>query len=141
MNNETDDYDPDFGYMQHNGIDAWDCNVSADFPHPPTYYFAIHLWEHEENPTECQRQRIRWLKARYAFLWPALARTIVELHPELTDVSQLNGAIRDWVGVHLSEFREDSVELVFNLDLPNEQNRGYFITLSELGIEEAHIAD
>ena len=137
----SDDYDADFGYMQHNGTDAWDCNVSAEFPHPPTYYFAIHLWAVDLSPTECQRQRIRWLKEQYTGLWPSLAQTIVDLHPGLSNSSQLDHAMREWVSVHLGEHHEDSLELVYDLNLPSEVNRGFFISITEAGIGKAFVAD
>lgn len=141
MSPETDDLDPDFGAMQYNGIDAWVCNVCFEFPHPPTYYFALHVWAPETGPTAQQRATIRELKARYAELWPALASAIVNIHPRLTKTDELAGAMRDWVSVHLGEHSECSVELAYDLALEGEGSRMYFIRLDDWRIAEAVIAD
>jgi hypothetical protein len=141
MSTDEEQYDDDFGYMQFNEIDAWDCNVSADFPHAPTYYFAIHIWGDESGPSELQRKRIRWLKREYSSLWPEIAETICNLHPDLKKASQVAAAMRDWVLVHLGQHGEESVEIVYDLDLPDEGNRGFFISVSDLGITKAFVAD
>ena len=141
MTADDDQYDADFGYIQFNEIDAWDCNVSAKLPHPPTYYLALHIWSDEGGPTELQRQRVRWLKRDYVRLWPQIAETICRLHPDLTDSSQLTGVMRDYLSVHIGEHSEDSVQLVYDLDLPDEGTRGFFISVTETGVIGAFVAE
>jgi hypothetical protein len=141
MTPETRDHDPDFGAMQYDGIGAWDCHICFEFPHPPTYYFAVHVWASETGPSSVQQATLRRLKEKYADLWPSLASTIVDLHPTITKREELAEAMRDWVSVHLGEHSEDSVEFVYDLDLEGEGTRGYFIRLEDWKIVEAVVAE
>lgn len=88
MSSDADDLDPDFGLMHFN-IDAWNCTVSFEFPHPTTSYFAIHVWAPETGPTEDQRVAMRRLKAEYGRLWPRIAKAIVTLHRTLRTTAEL----------------------------------------------------
>lgn len=141
MSSVGDEHDPDFGAMQFNGFDAWDCNVCAEFPHRPTYYFAVHLWASESGPTAAQRMRLRRLKQQYTSLWPSIASTIINLHQTLTEHDQVTCAMRNWVSVNLGEHSEDSIELVYDLNLPDEGTRGYFINLTDDEVGEAFVAE
>lgn len=139
MANRMNKADPDFGEMQFNGLDAWDCHFAFDLPHPPTWYFAIHVWADERGPTERQRQVMRWLPAAYAGLWPNVANRIIGLHPGLQDREALR--LREWVSVYIGEDSEDSLQLVYDLDEPEDGNRAYFITISDGNIVDAYVAD
>ena len=141
MSSAPDELDPDFGAMQFNGFDAWDCNVCSEFPHPPTYYFAVHVWASESGPSDAQRMRLRKLKQQYASLWPSIASTIVILHPTLAESNQVTCAMRDWVSVNLGEHSEDSIELVYDLNLPDEGTRWYFVNLTDDEVGEAFVAE
>ena len=132
--------DLDFGVMQFNGIDAWDCSAIVDLPHPRTRFFTIHVRGDEKGPTELQRQRIRWLKVAYDDLWPRIAEAIGRLHPDLSDPEEVTSALRSWIGVRIGEHANDSIELVYVLNLPNEGARGFFVTVSESGVGEAYAA-
>lgn len=136
----TSDGDADFGQMRK-GIDSWDCRVKFDFPHPPTQYFAVHVWASDSGPSKIQRQALRRLKKQYTTLWPSITSTIVGLHPTINENAQVEAAMREWVSVHLGEHQEDSIELVYDLDLPDEGTRGFFIRLEDDGIVEAVIAE
>jgi len=64
----------------------------------------------------------------------------VTRHPTITENKQVEAAMREWVSFHLGEHQEDSIELVFDLDFPDEGIRGYFFHLEGDGIGEAVIA-
>jgi hypothetical protein len=132
--------DPDFGEMQFN-IDAWDCRVKYDFPHGNTHSFAIHIWSDDSGPSEAQRVAFRELKSRYHQLWPGIASGILGVHPTLKSVDDLNGSTSQFVAVHLGEHAEHSVELVYDLALPGEGSRGYFVLLAGWKIKEVIVAD
>jgi hypothetical protein len=132
--------DPDFGEMRFN-IDAWDCRVKYDFPHRHTHSFAVHIWSKDTGPSEAQRVAFRELKSRYHQLWPEIASGILGVHPTLKSVDDLNESISPFVAVHIGEHAEDSVELVYNLSLPTEGSRGYFVSLYEWKVKEVIVAD
>lgn len=133
--------DPDFGLMKHNNIDAWDCRLNGDFPHANTRQWAVHVWASEAGPSNAQRSKFRELKSRYAKLWPEIAHGIVSVHTGLTSVDELNASTPDYVSVHLGEYSENSVELVYNLNLADEGSRGYFVMLDEWKVEEVVVAE
>ena len=141
MNSMTEYSDPDFGRMKHNTIDAWDCRVEFDFPHGKTNYFAVHIWAHSEAPTKKQRKIFRELKTRYDGLWPDIASSIIMVHKEIESQAELEAAMREWVAVHLGEHDEDSLELVIDLDFPDEGTRGYFIPIENWNVGKAVIAE
>lgn len=62
-------------------------------------------------------------------MWPEIATRILALHPTLTEISQVENAMPETIGVHLGEHHESSIELVYDLDLPDEGNCGYFIEI------------
>lgn len=121
--------DPDFGAMKYNGIDAWDSRVEFDFPHRHSRAFAVHVWACATGPSAAQRIRFRQLQARYGALWEDIGPRIVAAHPTLASVEALNNSTSEHVGVHLGECSEESVELIYTLDLPDEDGRAYFVPL------------
>ncbi len=133
--------DLDFGVMEYNGIDAWDCRVQFSFPHKNTQFFAIHLWARENGPTEKQRLRLRGLKNRYESLWPEIASRIITVHERLRTTNDVGAAMSERLSVHIGEHAEDSVEIVIDIKLPGESYRGYFISLEEWKIGNAVPAD
>lgn len=132
--------DLDFGVMHFNGIDAWDCSAIVELPHPLTRYFAIHIWCDEEGPTEFHRQRIRWLKVAYDNLWPQIVESICRLHPDLKTVEDVTAVMPSWIGVHLGEHGNESIELVYHLHLPNDGTEAIFVTVSESGVGDVVVA-
>ena len=126
---ETEMSDPDFGTMTYNGIDAWDCRVGFEFPHPKACYWAVHVWAPATGPSDSQRLRFRELKSRYSELWAAISHALVNVHPTLTSLDDLNNSTSECVAVHLGEHDEGTVEIVYTLGLPEEGGRGYFVPL------------
>lgn len=47
----------------------------------------------------------------------------------------------EWVMVHLGEHFEESVELVYNLNLAGEDHRGYFVRLDDWEVFDAFVAE
>ena len=133
--------DPDFGMMQHNGIDAWDCRVEFAFPHPGARFFAVHLWASQDGPSERQRDVFRQLQSRYRELWPNIAKALLAIHQALESADDLNNLVTEHVGVHIGEQAEDSVELVYTLVLADEGNRAYFVPLRNWKIVDVIMAD
>lgn len=134
--------DPDFGSMKFNGIDAWDCRVDFDFPHPKTKYFAIHLWQYDPaGPTSAQRECLRRLKEQYAQLWPDIAGKIIAVHETVRTQKEVEDAMPQRLAAHIGEQGEDAVELVIDLDLPGEGSRGYFIPIVDWQVQDAIVAE
>lgn len=133
--------DPDFGLMRHNGIDGWDCRVAFDFPHGKARSFAVHIWASEDGLSETQRLAFRQLKSRYDQLWPEIAKGILAVHQTLKSADELNDSVSEFVAVHIGEHAEDSVELVYDLDLQGEGSRGYFVPLSNWTVNEVIVAE
>ena len=51
--------------------------------------------------------------------------------------------MRERVGVHIGELHENSIELelVIELDLPDEGTKGYFIPLENWSVKDAIVAE
>lgn len=134
--------DPDFGLMKYNGFSAWDCRIDFQFPHPSSKYFAVHIWSSDETgPSQQQRETFRELKWRYESLWPAIASSIVAVHASITDSFDVAKVMRERVAVHIGELDENSIELVIELDLPDEGNKGYFIPIENWSVKNAIVAE
>lgn len=133
--------DPDFGTMTYNGIDAWDCQVDFEFPHCESSVFAVHLWAPATGPSEAQRIRFSELKSRYKNLWGSIGREIVAAHPTLDSIEALEDSTSKWVAVHLGEHSEESLELVYTLNLAKEGGRAYFVPLDDWEVSTVVIAD
>lgn len=77
----------------------------------------------------------------YDQLWVNVADELVALHPELATPDEVSTHLRDRVAVHIGEHEEDSVELVYEFDLPGEGIRGFFLRVAGARVIEAFIAD
>ena len=134
--------DVDFGRMKYNGFSAWDCQIDFTFPHPSSKYFAVHVWSNDESgPSSIQRETFRKLKQQYATLWPDIASQIIAVHATLREPTEVAKAVRERVAVHIGEQDEQSLELVFELDLPGEGSKGYFIPIIDWSVKEAIVAE
>lgn len=136
--------DPDFGQMKYNGFSAWDCRIDFQFPHPSTKYFAVHICSSDEiGPSQQQRETFRELRRRYEALWPAIASGIVAVHASITDPFDVAKVMRERVAVHIGELHENSIELelVIELDLPDEGTKGYFIPIENWSVKDVIVAE
>lgn len=134
--------DPDFESMKYNGFSAWDCRIDFQFPHSSSKYFAVHIWSSDETgPSDQQRETFRELKRRYESIWPAIASSIVAVHASITDSFDVAKVMRERVAVHIGELDETSIELVIELDLPDEGTKGYFIPIENGSVKNAIVAE
>ncbi len=134
--------DPDFGQMKYNGFSAWDCRIDFRFPHLSSKYFAVHIWSNDETgPSQLQRETFRELKQRYESLWPEVASRIVAVHASLVSPIEVAKVMRERVAVHIGEHDEKSIELVIELDLPDERTKGYFIPIENWIVKDAIVAE
>ncbi len=135
-------HDPDFGQMKYNGFSAWDCRINFQFPHPSSKYFAVHIWSNDETgPSQLQRETFRELKRRYDSLWPAIASRIVAVHASLPNPSEVAKVMRERIAVHIGELHDNSIELVIELNLPDEGTKGYFISIENWSVKDAIVAE
>ena len=133
--------DADFGEMVFNEIDAWDCRLSYDFAHQKTRKFAVHIWADANGPTELQRDQFKTLKTKYSELWPQIAKNMIACHDKLATIDDVADAMSAHISVHIGEHNETSVELVIDLDLPDEGFRGYFMPIENGTVGNVVVAD
>lgn len=134
--------DPDFGQMKYNGFSAWNCRIAFQFSRPSSKYFAVHIWSNDETgPSQQQRETFRELKRRYESLWPEVASRIVAVHASLVSPFEVAKVMRERVAVHIGEQDEKSIELVIELDLPDEGTKGYFIPIENWIVKDAIVAE
>ncbi|MDM4019435.1 hypothetical protein [Roseiconus lacunae] len=134
------DPDPILGSCTFNGLDAYDCSRIAPTPHSPNVNFASHLWIDGDAPTDRQKAAFAALLSSYEQLWPSVARTLVELHPALTGIAEVEAHLSNRIAVIIGEYTEDSLELIYEFDLPDEGSRCFFLRICGNEILEAVIA-
>ena len=66
---------------------------------------------------------------------------MIGCHDQLETIVDVSNAMSGWISLHLGEHHETSLELVIDLDLPNEGTRGYFIPVEDWFIGDVVIAD
>lgn len=129
------------GQCEFNGIDAYDCTRVVATPHSDTTTLAAHVWLYGEAPSKLQKEAFANLVDNYDLLWGNVANELAALHPELTTPEEVRTHLRERVAVHIGEHEEDSVELVYEFDLPNEGTRGFFLRVAANRVVEAVIAE
>jgi hypothetical protein len=130
-----------FGACEHNGIDALDCSISVATPHSPETKFASHIWLYEDQPTRLQRQLFIELRNHYDEFWPTIAQELLRLHPDLSTTEDVTTFVKNRVGVHIGEHAEDSLELLYEFNLPNEGFRGFFLRVQNAAIVQSFVAE
>ena len=135
--------DPTFGDIEFRG-DTWDGLVRVDFATAGTSAFAVHVWADESGPTIVQRSTFEQLKARYPDLWPNILAALLDLHPGLSTLEEVEMNLSPIVGCYIE--LDDGVgpaefELVYGFELEGEDDRGFFIRFVDWQIVEAVIAE
>ena len=130
-----------FGQCRFNSIDAYDCSRIIATPHSDSTEMASHVWLYGEAPTALQEKAFEDLVARYDQLWPNAASKLATLHPELDSVEDIRRYVRNRVAVHIGEHAEDSIELVYEFDLPNEGSRGFFLRVDGIQVIDGFMAE
>lgn len=133
--------DQQFGEFRFNGIDAYDCRIELPTPHSTSTIFAIHAWAWASVLTERQHSTFASLITHYDELWPQIADTLARLHPSLKSREEVLQYLKTRVAVHVGEYSEDSLELVYEFDLPEEGFRGFFLRVEHLEIVDGFIAE
>ena len=133
--------DPVLGRCKRTGIDAFDCTRVVATPHSDTTTLAVRIWLYGDAPSRLQKDAFANLVGDYDRLWGNVAKELGALHPELTTPDSVRTHLRDWVAVHIGEYEEDSVELVYEFDLPGEGIRGFFVRVAGSRVVEAVIAE
>jgi len=88
-----------------------------------------------------QRETFRELKRRYDSLWPAIASRIVAVYASFPDLSEVAKVMRERIAVHIGELHDNSIELVIELNLPDEGTKGYFISIENWSVKDAMVAE
>lgn len=88
-----------------------------------------------------QRETFRELKSRYESIWPAIASRIVAVHATLLKPSEVAKVMRERIAVHMGELDDNSIELVIELNLPDEGTKGYFISIENWSVKDAIVAE
>jgi uncharacterized protein YoxC len=138
---ETKGTSSTFGQCRFNSIDAYDCSLIIATPHSDSTKMASHVWLYGEAPTTLQEKAFEDLVARYDQLWPNVASKLATLHPELDSVEDIRRCVRNRVAVHVGEHAEDSIELVYEFDLPNEGSRGFFLRVDGIQVIDGFMAE
>ena len=115
------------------------CRMSSLTRRPALLLFTYGL--DESGPTENQRDCFNTFRSKYNELWQQIANKLIECHDELHSIDDASNAMSGWVSLHLGEHHETSLELVVDLDLPNEGTRGYFIPIKNWSVGDAVVAD
>jgi hypothetical protein len=135
--------DPVFGEIEF-GVDAWDGLCPFDFPPAGTAEFAVHVWAGASGPTAGQRATFEQLRARYAALWPGIARSLAACHPTLPTEAEVGRGLRPTVGCYIeagASADHHDFELVYEFDRPGEGARGFFVRVVGWEVTEAVMAD
>ena len=66
---------------------------------------------------------------------------VVDVHPRVHAIDDVNNATSEWVSVHIGEHEENSIEFVYDLELAGEGTRGYFIRLDSWKVKQTIIAE
>ncbi len=130
-----------FGPCRFNSIDAYDCSRIIATPHSDSTEMASHVWLYGDAPTALQEKAFEDLVARYDQLWPNVASKLATLHPEVESVEDIRRYVRNRVAVHIGEHAEDSIELVYEFDLPNEGSRGFFLRVDGIHVIDGFMAE
>lgn len=102
---------------------------------------ASHVWLYGDAPTALQEKAFEDLVACYDQLWPNVAAKLATLHPELGSVEDIRRCVRNRVAIHIGEHAEDSIELVYEFDLPNEGSRGFFLRVDGIHVIDGFMAE
>ncbi len=92
-------------------------------------------------PSERQRLAFASFVSNYHELWPKIADKLSTLHPTLNCPEEVKRHLKDRVAIHLGEHSEESLELVYEFDLPNEGSRGFFLRVVDLEIVDSQIIE
>lgn len=131
--------DDDLGQCEFDGISAFNCARVVATPHADTTKFASHVWLYGDEPTAPQKRAFARLVDNYEDLWPDVANRLASLHPDLSTTEDVMNSLRDPVAVHIGEHAEESMELVYEFDLPDEGFRGFFFRIDDLRVVDAFI--
>jgi len=135
--------DPVFGQIEF-GVAAWDGVVPFEFPPAGTLHLAVHVCACKSGPSASQRATFQQLCARYAVLWPGIARSLAECHPTLSTAEEVGRSLRPKVGCYIEECAttdHNDFELVYEFDRPGEGSRGYFVRIIGWEVVEAVMAE
>lgn len=130
-----------FGLCRFNSIDAYDCSRMIATPHSDSTEIASHIWLYGGAPTALQEKAFEDFVACYDKLWPNVALKLAILHPEMESVEDVRRCVRNRVAVHIGEHAEDSIELVYEFDLPNEGSRDFFLRVDGMQVIDGFIAE
>ena len=135
--------DPVFGDIEFD-VDAWDGICPFVFPASRTAEFAVHVCADDAGPTDGQRSTFKELLARYAAMWPDIARSLAACHPALSTAEEVGRSLSSTVGCYIEEGASGGhhdFELVYEFDLPGEGSRGFFVRIVGWEIAEAVMAE
>jgi hypothetical protein len=138
---ETKGTDSIFGRCSFNSIDAYDCSRMIATPHSDSTEIASHIWLYGGAPTALQEKAFEDFVACYVKLWPNVASKLAILHPEMESVEDVRRCVRNRFAVHIGEHAEDSIELIYEFDLPNEGSRGFFLRVDGMQVIDGFIAE
>lgn len=134
-------FDPLLGQCRFDGMSAYDCLRRIQTVHSATTEIGARIWLYGDQPSDPQRIAFSRIIDTYDEMWPRVAAELICLHPDLETVEEIELHVRDRVSVTIGEHSEDSVELIYQFDLPDDDSRGFFLRIENHEIIEAVIAE
>jgi hypothetical protein len=129
--------DPTFGQIAFL-VDAWDGLVPFEHDPSGTAKFGVHVWADESGPTDSQRATFEELKARYAALWPEIAKAMLRAYPALGSVDECGSALGPCVGCYIeyeATDKHEEFELIYEVN--DEEGLGIFVRIAGWKVSDA----